>query len=426
MADTVTLTVPLTPATEANETIHMATVTPVLRESKTNAEGTAPIYIRISDRDRSRYVSLGVRIKPKHWLDEKCRVSKRHKAADHINETIRQKVDEIEEEIYRLKVAGEEPSADELKGVLEGQPRREDFFSYGDGLVEEMQRRGQIPASKRYKSILAKFGRFAGKPLSFEKVTPQLLRGFETYMIERSNKVNTRASAFRCIRSVYNKAIADGLASQADYPFFQFKVRREVPAREKLSLAEIKSIEALDLREGSLVWHVRNYFLFAFYGAGIRFRDVARMEWSSVQVRDGEDVLVYRMSKTGSLAEVPLVAQAATILEHYRVDDATGPIFPLLDGKDLSTPAKADAAIQAKNALVNKYLKKIAERAEITKRLSFHIARHSFADYARKSGASVYDVSHLLVHSNLKETDRYLKSLERNRLSGTMRGMFAE
>jgi integrase len=388
----------------------MATVTPVLRTSKTNAEGTAPIYIRISDRDRSRYVSLEVRIEPKHWLDEKRRVSKRHKMADHINETIRRKVDELEEEVYRLKAAGEEPTADDLKRVSDGGPRAADFFSFGGGVVDEMRRQGQIPAAKRYESLLRKVKRFTGAPLPFDKLTPALLRDFETHMIETTeNKKNTRASAFRCIRALYNKAIAQGLASQADYPFFQFKVKREVPARDKLSLDEVKAIEAIDLEEGSLIWHVRNYFLFAFYGAGIRFRDVARMEWGNVRVRDGEETLV---------------PQALAILDRYRGGDDSGLIFPMLRKEDLGTPERADAAIQAKNALVNKYLKRVAERAGIQKRVSFHIARHSFADYARKSGASVYDISHLLAHSDLKQTDRYLKSLERNRLGGEMKRMF--
>lgn len=413
----------------------MATVTPVLRTNKTNAEGTAPIYIRISDRERTLYVSIGERVRPKYWLNGKQRVSKRHAQADEINEIIRRRVDELNEEIYRRKVGGEEPTAGELQGVLKasirGEPRAGDFFAFGAGIVDEMRRRGQIPASKRYDSVLRKFKEFAGTPLAFDAVTLKLLRDFETHMIERrSNKKNTRASAFRCIRAVYNKAIAQGLASQADYPFFQFKVKREVTAREKLSLDEIKSIESLDLEKGSLIWHVRNYFLFSFYCAGIRFRDVALMAWRNVRVRDGEDVLSYRMSKTGGQAEVPLVRQSLAILECYRPEEGDPApdefVFPMLAGRDLSTPMKADAAIQAKNALVNKYLKKIAEGAGIDKVVSFHIARHSFADYARKSGASVYDIGALLVHSNLKQTDRYLKSLERNRLGGTMRGMFSD
>lgn len=127
----------------------MVTVTTLLRASKTNSDGTASIYLRISDRDKTRFVSLGVRIRPKDWLEKDQRVSKRHKHSDDINALIRRNVEELEEEMYRRKAGGEEPTADELKGVLGGRPRQADFFEYADQIVEEMRRRGQIPASKR-------------------------------------------------------------------------------------------------------------------------------------------------------------------------------------------------------------------------------------------------------------------------------------
>lgn len=43
--------------------------------------------------------------------------------------------------------------------------------------------------------------------------------------------------------------------------------------------------------------------------------------------------------------------------------------------------------ISAKNALINKYLKKIAEKAEIATNLTMHISRHAFAHIAQEAGA---------------------------------------
>ena len=50
---------------------------------------------------------------------------------------------------------------------------------------------------------------------------------------------------------------------------------------------------------------------------------------------------------------------------------------------------------------VNKYLKKIAEKAEIEKPLSMHISRHSFAHIAQEAGAESSAIKNILGHSNL-------------------------
>ena len=63
--------------------------------------------------------------------------------------------------------------------------------------------------------------------------------------------------------------------------------------------------------------------------------------------------------------------------------------------------------------LVNKHLKAVAKRVEaagtpMPAKLTFHIARHSWADLARKSGRDVYEISRALAHSGLGITERYL------------------
>ena len=68
--------------------------------------------------------------------------------------------------------------------------------------------------------------------------------------------------------------------------------------------------------------------------------------------------------------------------------------------------------LEAKAALINKCLKAIAERAEMTKKLSSHISRHSFADIARKKGTSLLDIQKLLGHSDSKTTQIYLDSFD--------------
>jgi len=68
--------------------------------------------------------------------------------------------------------------------------------------------------------------------------------------------------------------------------------------------------------------------------------------------------------------------------------------------------------IESRIAICNKGLKAIAKELEINKRLTTHIARHSFADIARRKGISIYDISRLLGHSKTGITERYLSGFD--------------
>ena len=143
---------------------------------------------------------------------------------------------------------------------------------------EELEARSQLYLHKRYKSVLKRFREFAGPALLFSDIDPELLRKYQTHLIEEhNNKAGTVKSHFNCIRAIYNRAIKEKLVPQEKSPFFQFSVKGGHSEREKLSYNELQAIEALELEEGSLIWHVRNYFLFSFYCAGIRFGDLAKM-----------------------------------------------------------------------------------------------------------------------------------------------------
>ena len=59
--------------------------------------------------------------------------------------------------------------------------------------------------------------------------------------------------------------------------------------------------------------------------------------------------------------------------------------------------------------MINKNLKSIATKAKISKKITFHVARHTFATIALKKGIRIEYVSKLLGHANLKETQIYAK-----------------
>ena len=92
--------------------------------------------------------------------------------------------------------------------------------------------------------------------------------------------------------------------------------------------------------------------------------------------------------------------------------NAFGRVFPILDGYDISTPEKLDRAVQSRNALVNRNLKKLALLARIKPGVSFHMSRHSFADLALQSGWGVRKIQSALGHKDVQTTENYLKDFD--------------
>ena len=409
----------------------MATVTPILRQQKKDRYGTCPIWLRISDRDRTRFISLGVKVKPADWNPRKGRVRKGHPNGDLINQLILQRVTEVEAEILRIKIKGTDPTATELKKALVTD-RADDFFAFGRHHIEELGRRKNVARQKRLTSTLKKLADFAGEPLRFDRLTVELLSGFETYCLTvLGNKQSTAGSNLSDIRSLVKRAVREGRIEPSSDPFLRFSVKRgEEPDRAKLSWEEIQRIEALELKDGSLIWHVRNVFLFAFYGAGIRFADLITLQHKNIVVGENglPERLVYRMGKTGKRQSLKLTGPALRILRHYFGGGSEGNlddfIFPLLEGYDLSTPRKRHNAINSRNVVANKYLKMIAKRANVRSTVTMHIARHSFADLARAAGWKAYDIMQALRHKKFQQTQGYLASLDEEALDLLIEQLF--
>lgn len=100
------------------------------------------------------------------------------------------------------------------------------------------------------------------------------------------------------------------------------------------------------------------------------------------------------------MSRVPVLPQAAALLEKYR-DDANC----RARGKLLPVPS---------NTKMNAYLKEIADICQIQKHLTTHLARHTFATLAIEYGMPIDIIAKILGHTNTNMTRRYAKISEAN------------
>ena len=85
-------------------------------------------------------------------------------------------------------------------------------------------------------------------------------------------------------------------------------------------------------------------------------------------------------------------------------------IFPILDGSE--DAAHSHAKTIAATGLINKRMRMIGERLGIGN-ISTYTARHSFATVLKRAGANIAYISESLGHQDLKTTENYLASFER-------------
>lgn len=284
------------------------------------------------------------------------------------------------------------------------------------------------------------------KDLLFSEVTNVFLSKFIAFLHSLRSERNIKATLhpntievnLNIFKALINKAIVAKIMKPDMNPFIGYESKTIKTVKDKLNGDEIRKIEELELAEGSLIWHCRNYFLFSFYLAGIRAGDLIQLRWCNIT---SEGRLEYRMAKTKNDRSIKLHQRALDILSHYKEVKNTDYIFPLLNNdapfaKAINEEQKAtlppelivkmNNQTNSKNSLINKYLNKIAGLAKIDKKISFHTSRHSFAKIAKDNKVDNNHLKNLLGHSNIKITEAYMGNFETEETDSVMASIFGE
>jgi len=396
------------------------------RADRKNKRNEMPVYLRITYNRKLRYVNTGIKIEEKHWNDSKEEVRKSHPAEKSYNEELRKlrlKAQQIGFELGRKKRVSAKHIADQLKGK-----NPTDFVKFTRRYIQELKESGSIRLSKQTKVILNKIIKFNNsETMEFSEITHDFLDELQHFMKrEYKNHQNTIRKDYERLKMVFTEAEKKEILNEN--PFDKYELpQRQKSNKEALTFEQIKTMERLDLEKGSDLYHVRNYFMFSFYNAGIRFGDLCKLQWKNIQ--DGR--LKYVMGKslntqTPKWKNIKLTDNCFEILKDYRTSGSEEDfIFPILDtSKNLEDPTVFDSDKGSKNAIINANLKELAKLAGIELTLTFHISRHSFARHAANMGMNVYAISNALAHSNLKTTQTYLSSFNESLLDREMDSIF--
>ncbi len=396
--------------------------------SKPRKDGRHTVIMRIAaGRSEKRRISIPIHIQKNHfnskakwgkWIKTSCSMhGKLNDALKHFNQ-------EAESVQLELKNKGITVNVENVHKQLKGLTTKGQTFTEFYANVKELFKESKkANTHRRYTTAYDNLNKFMnGIDLRFEDITVGFLVRYRNHLEARGLSVNTVSKELAILRAVLYRSIKEMLFSQADNPFIQFKLKKEKTHKEKLTLEEVKHIEEVKLEVDSPLFHARNVFLFAMYNGGVRFADMSRMKWENIK---NDERLEYKMGKTSSIRSFKLLSKSKEILAHYKNDDSSKFIFPILPAEAIRyNEFEMVERISIKNTYINKLLKELAKEAGITKRLTTHIARHSFADILRQKGVNLYEISKALAHSSLAITENYINSLDQASVDDAISDIF--
>ncbi|MDR6965757.1 MULTISPECIES: site-specific integrase [Shewanella] len=278
------------------------------------------------------------------------------------------------------------------------------FLDFYDSVTD-----GKASGSKSNHSIWVSAGhhlkRYHGRlELTFQDVDRAFLEGFKAYLLKQATtksdqllSKNTASSYFNKIRAALNQAYQEGIIR--DNPVRLVKsVKPESNQRIYLTLDEIKAMAKAECRYDIL----KRAFLFSCT-TGLRWSDIQKLVWSEVEeFEPGHLRIIFKQKK---------IQNGGTALQYLDLPDSAVKLIGERQDKD----ERVFKALRY-SSYTNVALLHWAMLAGVTKHVTFHAGRHSFAVNQLARGLDIYSLSRLLGHSELKTTEIYADILDQRRM----------
>lgn len=270
---------------------------------------------------------------------------------------------------------------------------RTNLVEYIKGQIE--QRKESPGNCGNWDSALKHLVAYAGTNTTFEMVDKKFVEGFKTYLAKQAKtksntalSTNSQSSYFLKLKAALNQAVEDGIIPHS--PAMSVKPAHvEDVHREYLTFDELQRLAKTECPYPVL----KDAFLFSCL-TGMRWSDINKLTWAEVQEFDGGTRIVFRQKKTKGLEYLDITDQAVRYMGQRGKPDER-----VFTGLKYS-------------AWHNLALREWCLKAGITKHITFHCGRHTFAVLQLSLGTEIYTVSKLLGHRELKTTQVYAQIMD--------------
>lgn len=251
--------------------------------------------------------------------------------------------------------------------------------------------------AERYLSEFIK-KQYNADDLPFSSIDTAFVRDYNLFLrVDKGLEQNTANKYCKILKKVVVLAL-DNKWMEIN-PFQGMRFQAKATNRQFLTEKELSTImnKTFTLERLNVV---RDIFVFCAL-TGLSFSDVEGLKPEHVSVdEEGNYWILKARQKTKNLCSIPYLESARAIVEKYKG-------HPLCESRGVLLPVIS-------NQRMNSYLGEIAGICGITKPLTMHIARHSFACLALANGVSMEVIARMLGHSDIRTTKIYAKVVDKS------------
>lgn len=371
-----------------------------VRSNYENKQGKSPLMIRIFLNGEMLNVgSSGIYIDKKLWNNSTNRVKGRGSESLNLNAQL-DNISNSLQMIFKKHEFDEDLTLDKIKSIFLGKNKiKTTFVEFYDKYLEDIK--AQVGAGKsialyhKYSAARSHFvnflhAKYGRKDLMPGELTHLIIHDFEIYLkTVVSLKSNSATKTLKFFKTVVIFAQKCGVMTHD--PFLNHHFHLEPVDRGFLTDEEIQRIMQKDFEIPRLEM-VRDVFIFSCF-CGLAYIDVVHLTQENIITLDNRPWIIINRQKTNVQSNIPLLEIPQMILDKYKGKTKDNRLLPVLS-----------------NQKINAYLKEIADLCGIKKRLSYHLARHTFATMLLSKGVPIESVSKMLGHTNIKTTQIYARA----------------
>ena len=279
-----------------------------------------------------------------------------------------------------------------------------DFMEFQKKKAVELHRNSPYSTIRSWNRACELLQEFTGSSrLRFSQIDTKLIEGFRRYLLSApcgGNKngtmsQNTAASYFSIFKAALKQAFVDGFLT-TDLSAKVKSIPGKESRREHLTVEELNTLAATECDRPVL----KRASLFSAL-TGLRHCDIQKLRWSEIQ-KDGDSYrLNFTQKKTKGVEYMPISEQAYLLCgepkepENYVFEDLPDPSW------------------------ISKPLDRWLKAAGITRHITFHCFRHTYATLQLAGGTDIYTVSKMLGHTNVRTTQIYAKVVDEKKTKAT-------
>ncbi|MEK6478327.1 site-specific integrase [Catalinimonas sp. 4WD22] len=379
-----------------------------LNKAKVNSSGLAPIYARVTVNGKRTEIATGERVLAEKWNSKTGSVKGNKEESRRINSHLDQIRAKIRKIYHNLIEKDQVITPSIIKSAFTGKKDNAHslikiFMQHNNEMRAQVGKEYAAGTLERYETSLKltkEFIKYEYKrdDIYLSELQYSFITRYEFFLkTVRGNSHNTASKYLRNFKKIIRIAVVNGWLEKD--PFLAYKCTLKEVKRDYLTEEELERIANKNFPTQRLNL-VRDIFVFCCY-TGLAYADVYKLKPADISRGiDGEYWLFAERRKTGVSSNVPLLPPALKILEKYKEHGE------VTNGEQLLPVIT--------NQKLNAYLKEIADVCGIHKKLTFHIARHTFAtSVTLTNGVPMESVSSMLGHKNLRTTQVYAKVVEK-------------